>query len=661
MTSSSELPTLAANTIRFLSADAVEKAKSGHPGMPMGMADASVVLWKHYLDVNPSDPHWSNRDRFILSAGHGSMLIYSLLHLAGYDLPMEEIKNFRQWGSITPGHPENDITPGIETTTGPLGQGISNGVGFAMAEAWLASRFNKPDFSIVDHTTWVICSDGDLQEGVSHEACALAGHLSLGKLIVLYDDNGIQIDGSTDLAFSENVMDRFEAYGWHTQSVDGHNMLNLRNAIDNAKSVEDQPSIIACKTTIGFGSPNKAGTASSHGSPLGEEELKLSKEALGWPSDESFYVPGDVKEFMDLRGEGAQKQTKWNSLFEAYSAQFPEESAAYLKAMSGEIDIDFDAVLPVFGPDDKMATRAASGTALASLVPAIPSLLGGSADLTGSNKTYVKGTASLGKGDISGRYVHYGVREHGMGAVMNGMALHGGVIPYGGTFLVFSDYMRGAMRLSALMHQRVIYVLTHDSIGLGEDGPTHQPIEHMMALRTIPNLWVMRPGDPNETARMWQAALMRKDGPSAIALSRQSMPVIDAEVAKGALNGGYAIGASPNDVALIMASGSEVGIASAAQQSLAAEGIAARVVSMPCWELYDSQADEYKAGVMPASITARVSIEAGITFGWQKYLGDSGIAIGIDHFGASAPYQTIYKIFGLTPEAVVDAVKKQLA
>ncbi len=658
MSDNQSLPQLSANTIRFLAADAVQAANSGHPGMPMGMADAAVVLWHNFMKHNPKDPKWANRDRFILSAGHGSMLLYSLLHLTGYDLSLDEIKNFRQWGSKTPGHPENTHTPGVETTTGPLGAGISNSVGFALAEAWLANKFNKPGIDIVDHHTYVICGDGDLQEGVSHEACSLAGHLGLGKLIVLWDDNKIQIDGSTDLANSEDTLKRFEAYGWQTLSADGHNMAEIDAALKTAQSIADKPTIIACKTIIGKGSPNKQGTSSSHGSPLGDDEIALSKKEMGWPA-EKFVVPAEARGYMDACDSGETQQTAWNELFATYSEKHPAEAAEFTAAMAGDLPDNWEDALATFGPDDKMATRAASGKVLAGLVPAIPAMLGGSADLTGSNKTIVSGTGHVANGDISGRYIYYGVREHGMASIMNGLALHGGVIPYGGTFHVFTDYMRGGMRLSAISHQQVIYVLTHDSIGLGEDGPTHQPIEHHMALRAIPNLHLVRPADPNETAQAWKIALERKDGPTAIVLTRQGLPVIDAELAKGAQQGAYVVAGSDNDTAVILATGSEVEIALAGRDQLAAEGISARVVSMPCWELFDEQSAEYKESVIPSNITNRTSIEAGVTMGWQKYIGLNGVAIGIDHFGGSAPYETLYKEFGLTAEAVADAVRSQ--
>ncbi|MCB8983350.1 MAG: transketolase [Ardenticatenaceae bacterium] len=654
-----DLHQLAANTIRFLAADAVQKANSGHPGMPMGMADVAVTLWTQFLKHNPADPHWPNRDRFILSGGHGSMLLYSLLHLSGYDLSLDDIKQFRQWGSLTPGHPESHLTPGVEMTTGPLGQGLSSAVGLAAAEQWLGAQFNRPDFALVDHTTYVFAGDGDMQEGVSHEACALAGHWGLGKLIVFYDDNGIQIDGSTKLAFTEDVRARFAAYGWQTQAVDGHDPTAVAAAIRTALANTDQPSLIACKTTIGYGSPNKAGTHSAHGEPLGVDEIRLAKEALGWPAETQFLVPEEAAAFLNGRSRGAQIQAEWENLLACYAETYPELAQQFKAAMAGELPAGWEAALPQFEPGSKLATRAASGKVLAGIVPVVPQLLGGSADLTGSNKTDVKGYAALQRGHFAGRYIHYGVREHGMGAIMNGLALHGGVIPYGGTFLVFSDYMRGAIRLAALMEQRVVYVFTHDSIGLGEDGPTHQPIEHLMSLRAIPNVWVFRPADANETAVAWQMALERTDGPTALALTRQNLPSLEPALADNARFGAYAIGAAADDVAAILATGSEVEIALQAQAALAAEGIRARVISMPCWELFAQQPAEYQQTVLPGSITARVSIEAGMTRGWQEHL-RGGIAIGLDHFGASAPYQTLYREFGLTADAVVTAVKQQL-
>ncbi|MGB1253363.1 MAG: transketolase [Candidatus Promineifilaceae bacterium] len=647
------LSVLAADTIRVLSAEAVHNAKSGHQGLPMGMADASVTLWKEYLNHNPANANWANRDRFILSAGHGSMLIYSLLHLTGYDLSMDDIRDFRQWHSKTPGHPENFETVGVETTTGPLGQGISNSVGFALAEAWLASQFNEPNYPVVDHFTYVIASDGDLQEGVSHEAASLAGHLGLGKLVVLYDDNGIQIDGPTSLTFSEDIPLRFAAYGWHTQTIDGHDQAAVAAAIANAKAVTDRPSIISCKTTIGIGGP-VADTSKAHGYNLKDDGIGVLKQALGWEHD-PFTVPQDVYTYMNALGDGKEAEGAWNTLFADYQAAYPEKAAQFVAQMNGDLPTNWEDALPAFGLDQKMATRAASGKVLASLVPVIPAMLGGSADLSGSNKTDVKGTGHVQKGDISGRYVYYGVREHGMGAIMNGLALHGGVIPYSGTFLVFSDYMRGSVRLSALMQQQVIYVYSHDSIGLGEDGPTHQPVEHMLALRAIPNLMALRPADPNEVAAAWKVALNRKDAPTAIALTRQGVPTLPSNPNMD--KGGYVVAGSDDDAVVIIATGSEVGLALTAREQLAEKGIAARVVSMMGWKLFDSQSDEYRESVLPAGLTARVSVEAGVTMGWSKYVGDKGLSIGIDHFGASAPYQVLYEKFGITAEAVAAAAE----
>lgn len=650
------LSILAADTIRVLSAEAVHNAKSGHQGLPMGMADAAITLWKDYLNHNPRNANWANRDRFILSAGHGSMLIYSLLHLTGYDLSMDDIRDFRQWHSKTPGHPENFETEGVETTTGPLGQGISNSVGFALAETWLAAQFNEPNYPIVDHYTYVIASDGDLQEGVSHEAASLAGHLGLGKLVVLYDDNGIQIDGPTSLTFSEDIPLRFASYGWHTQTINGHDQAAVAAAIANAKAVTDRPSIISCKTTIGIGGP-VADTSKAHGYNLKDDGIAALKEALGW-AHEPFSVPQDVYTYMNALGDGQKAEEAWDALFADYRAAYPEKAVQFVAQMSGDLPANWEDVLPAFGLDEKMATRAASGKVLAKLVPAIPAMLGGSADLSGSNKTNVKGTGHISKGDMNGRYVYYGVREHGMGAIMNGLVLHGGVIPYSGTFLVFSDYMRGAVRLSALMRQRVIYVYSHDSIGLGEDGPTHQPVEHMLALRAIPNLMALRPADPNEVAAAWKVALQRTDAPTAIALTRQSVTTLP--VNPNMDKGGYVVAGSDDDQVAIIATGSEVGIALEAREQLAADGIQARVVSLMGWELFDSQSEAYRESVLPASLTARVSVEAGVTLGWSKYVGDKGISIGIDHFGASAPYQVLYEKFGISAEKVAAAAASLL-
>jgi transketolase len=647
---------LAANTIRGLAMDAVQKADSGHPGLPMGMADVAVVLWTQFLKHNPQDPHWPNRDRFVLSAGHGSMLLYSLLHLSGYDLPMEELKNFRQWGSKTPGHPENHLTPGVETTTGPLGQGVANAIGMALAERWLAERFNRPGFPVVDHYTYAIASDGDLMEGISQEASSLAGHLALGKLTILYDDNHITIDGSTDIAFTEDVLGRYTAYGWHVQRVDGHDPVAVRAAIEAAKVEEKRPSIIACRTHIGFGSPNKQGTAKAHGEPLGEEEIRLTKENLGWPTEPTFYVPDGVRQFMGKEGTA---EAEWQSLWGHYQEEYPELAETLEKMLRRQdLPADWDTVLPKFEAGKSLATRASSGTVLNALAAQIPSMLGGSGDLTGSNKTDLKGEGDITPTDFSGRYIRFGVREHGMAGIMNGMALHGGIRPYGGTFLVFSDYMRPSIRLAALSELPVIYVFTHDSIGLGEDGPTHQPVEHLMALRAIPNLTVIRPAEAGETAVAWRAALENEHGPTALVLTRQNLPTIDRQThgaADGVLRGAYVLSDADEPQVILMGTGSEVQLALEAQTLLANEGVQARVVSMPSWELFAAQTAEYRHSVLPPHIKARVSIEAGTRFGWERYIGDAGIAIGFDHFGASAPYETIYKEFGITAEAMAEA------
>ncbi|HEX6384084.1 MAG TPA: transketolase [Anaerolineae bacterium] len=653
---------LMANTIRGLAMDAVQKANSGHPGMPMGMADAAVVLWTQFLKYNPQDPKWFNRDRFVLSAGHGSMLLYSLLHLSAYDLPMAELESFRQWDSNTPGHPENHLTTGVETTTGPLGQGITNAVGMALAERWLAERFNRPGFDLVDHYTYVIASDGDLMEGVSHEACSLAGHLGLGKLIVLYDDNRITIDGSTDLAFSEDVLKRFDAYGWHGQRIDGHAPLAVAAAIQAARSERERPSLIACRTHIGYGSPNKQDTAKAHGEPLGEEEVRRTKEALGWPLEPLFYVPESVRDFMAKAGTAGREQQKaWQALSERYAESYPEQAAALGQSLSGELPEDWNSILPTFEPGKAMATRASSGQVLNAIAPYIPGLLGGSADLTGSNKTDLKGETYLTREDFSGRYIHFGVREHGMGGILSGMALHGGVRPYGGTFLIFSDYMRPSIRLAALMGLPVIYVFTHDSIGLGEDGPTHQPVEHLMSLRAIPNLTLFRPADAAETAVGWRVALENKHGPTALVLTRQSLPTLDRDQhapAEEARRGAYVLSDVNDPQAILMGTGSEVHLALAAQRQLAEQGVVARVVSMPSWELFAAQPADYQQAVLPPHVKARVAIEAGVTLGWERYVGMEGIAIGLNRFGASAPYETIYEKLGITAEAMADAARK---
>jgi transketolase len=650
---------LAANTIRGLAIDAVQRANSGHPGMPMGTADIAVVLWTQFLKHNPKDPKWFDRDRFVLSAGHGSMLLYSLLHLAGYDLSIEDLESFRQWNSITPGHPENHLTPGVETTTGPLGQGITNAVGMALAERWLAERFNRSGYDLVDHHTYVIASDGDLMEGVSHESCSLAGHLGLGKLIVLYDDNGITIDGPTDLSFSEDVLARYEAYGWHTQAVDGHDPLMIEEAIQTARAESNRPSLIGCRTHIGYGSPNRQDTSKVHGAPLGEEETLLTKKNLGWPLEPLFHVPEGVRQFMTAGGiAGAERQSAWEELIASYREAFPDLATDFTNALRDELPSNWDDILPDFEAGKSVATRASSGQVLNAISPHVPHLLGGSADLTGSNKTDLQGEPPLAASDFSGRYIHFGIREHGMGGILNGMALHGGVRPYGGTFLVFSDYMRPAVRLAALMELPVIYVFTHDSIGLGEDGPTHQPVEQLMALRTIPNLTVIRPAEAMETAVAWRVALENKHGPTALALTRQGLPTLDRSQygsADGLTRGAYVLSDAESPRIILIGTGSEVQIALDAQVLLADKGVPARVVSMPSWELFNRQSADYQASVLSPTVTARVAIEAGVTLGWERYVGAEGKVIGLDRFGASAPYKTVYERLGITAEAMVKA------
>ena len=654
---------LCANAIRVLAMDGVQQANSGHPGMPMGMADVAYVLWSRFLKHNPTDPTWPDRDRFVLSGGHGSMLIYALLHLSGYDLSLDELRNFRQLGSRTPGHPEYGHTPGVETTTGPLGQGVATAVGMALAERYLAEQFNRPDFTVVDHTTYVLAGDGDLMEGLSHEAAGIAGHLKLGKLILLYDDNHITIDGSTDLSFTENTLQRFEAYGWHAQAVDGHNQAAIAEAIEQARRASDRPSLIACRTTIGYGSPNKAGTSKVHGEPLGAAEVRLTRQALGWPDETPFAVPDEVYATMRQAVQtGGAAQSAWNERFAAYRQAHPELAERWDAVLERRLPADFAAVLPAFPADPKgQATRAASGHVLNAVAPHIPALLGGSADLHGSNNTLIKGEAPIQPDAWSGRNLYFGVRENGMGSALNGMALHGGFIPYGGTFLVFSDYMRPAIRLAALMGQQVIYVFTHDSIGLGEDGPTHQPVEHLATLRALPNLFVVRPADANETAAAWQTALTRRDGPTALILTRQAVPTLDPAVRAGAARGGYVLRDATDAQAIILATGSEVEIALAAADLLAQRGVAARVVSLPCWELFAQQDAAYRESVLPAALTARVAIEAATSFGWERFVGTAGRVLGIDSFGASGPYKELYRHFGLTAERVADTVGELVA
>ena len=659
------LDQLCANTIRTLAMDGVQKANSGHPGMPMGMADVAYVLWTKYLKHNPNNPNWADRDRFILSAGHGSMLIYSLLHLTGYNVSMEDLKNFRQMGSITPGHPEVGMTPGVETTTGPLGQGFATGVGFAMAENHLAAEFNKEGKEIVNHYTYAIVSDGDLMEGVSHEAASMAGHLGLGKMIYLYDSNKISIEGDTDIAFTDNTKMRFEAYGWHVTEIEGHNHAEIASAIEEAQSVVDKPSLVICKTKIGFGSPNKEGKEESHGAPLGVDEIKLTKEAYGMDPEKSFYVADEVLEvFRACVQNGAHLEAEWEKGFEAYKVEFPGAAEQFTARMNGVIPEGLEAGLPVFPADAKgLATRASSGKVIAALKDVVPAMFGGSADLSPSTKTDLTGGGDYSKETPEGRIIHYGVREFGMAAAVNGMALHGGVIPFGATFFVFTDYLRPALRLSALMKAPAIYVMTHDSIGLGEDGPTHQPIEHLASIRAMPNVTVLRPGDANEVAYAWKTAIEKKDGPTVLVLTRQNVPTYertDANAASLVSKGAYVFADSDKDTpdAILIGTGSELSLAVEAKEELKAKGVDARVVSMPSWELFEAQSAEYKESVLPKAVTNRVSVEAGSTFGWSKFVGFDGVSIGVDTFGESAPIEELYEHFGITTAKVVEAALK---
>ncbi len=650
-----------ANTIRGLAIDGVSAANSGHPGMPLGMADVSAVLWSEFMNHNPNDTQWWNRDRFVLSAGHGSMLIYSLLHLYGYDLSVEDLKAFRKWGSKTPGHPENFVTQGIETTTGPLGQGVANAVGMALAEASLAGRYNKDGYEIIDHYTYVIAGDGCLQEGISHEACSFAGHNQLGKLIMLYDSNNITIDGPTHISYSEDVEKRFEAYGWQVIKINGHDYEQIREAIKEAKSEKSKPSIIICETVIGFGSPNRAGTSKAHGEPFPSEEIALTKEKLGLPIDKSFFVPEEIVNLRKITQEkGKEIQNQWNALWDNYKNKYSELAEELEKSMKGEIsEKAFD--IPTFGSEKAIATRSASGIVLNHIAQYIPQLMGGSADLTPSNNTLPAGEESFSPENLKGRYVRYGIREHGMAAIMNGLSLHGGILPYSGTFFVFSDYMRPAMRMSALMEQQVIYVLTHDSIGLGEDGPTHQPEAHLWAYRMIPNMCVVRPMDANETAEAWKIALKNKKTPTCLVLTRQNLPVYDREKlgwakAEEAQKGGYVLYEDKDFEAIIIATGSEVELAIEAKLKLNEQGMKVRVVSMPSTNIFDNQPEDYQESVLPKNITRRVAVEAGATLGWYKYVGTHGKVIGLDRFGASAPYKVLYQEFGITSDAIVEAV-----
>jgi len=669
--SNPELDQLCINTIRTLALDAVQKAQSGHPGLPLGAAPMAYVLWTRFLRHNPRNPKWENRDRFLLSAGHGSMLLYSLLYLTGYDLPLEELKNFRQWGSKTPGHPEYGLTPGVEITTGPLGQGFANGVGMAMGAAHLAARFNKADASIIDHFVYAIVSDGDLMEGVASEAASLAGHLKLGKLIYLYDDNHVTIEGFTSLAFTEDVPKRFEAYGWHTLTVsDGNNLDEIEAAIREAQSVTDKPSLISVKTVIGFGMPTQ-GTRKAHSDAPGEDAVRETKRHLGWPEDKQFFVPDEaLARFREAIDRGEKQETEWRALVDAYQSAHAEDSAFLNSTLSGELPANWEEHLPTFADAKPIATRVASGEVINALAPVMPMLIGGSADLGVSNNTDIKNGGSFEADSYEGRIFHFGVREHAMGATLTGISLNGGLIPYGGTFMTFSDYMRPAIRLAALSEVQVIYVFTHDSVGLGEDGPTHQPIEHLAALRAIPHLFVIRPADPAEVSEAWRIGILRRHAPTALALTRQKVNIIDRQkfaAASGLRKGAYILAEATDTDGnasvprlILMGTGSEVSPVLDAREQLQKEGVPTRVVSMPCWELFEEQSREYRQEVLPPSVPARVAVEAGVAQGWDRYVGPSGAIIALDRFGASAPGDVALRELGFTVENVVKHAKALL-
>ena len=666
MTATVSVDELSINTIRTLAIDAVQGANSGHPGLPLGAAPMAYVLWQRHLRHNPRDPDWPDRDRFVLSAGHGCMLLYCLLHLTGYDLTLDDLRAFRQWGSPAPGHPESFMTPGVEASTGPLGQGTANAVGMAIAERALAHRFNRPGHDIVDHFTYALVSDGDLMEGISAEAASLAGHLKLGKLVYLYDSNDVTLDGPASLTFTtEDVGKRYESYGWQVMHVkDGDRDLDaIDRAIASAKSDTERPSLVVIRTTIGFGSPNRQGTSAAHGSPLGPEEVALTKKALGWDPDRSFYVPADAaKSFGEAIDKGQKAQDDWEKRISAYSEKEPELAAEWKRRIAGDLPDDWDRDLPRFEPGKKLATRAAAGKVLNAIAPRLPELMGGDADLSGSTKTALEGGGSFGGQTGAGRNIHFGVREHAMGGIVNGMAYHGGVRVYAATFFCFSDYMRPSVRLAALSHLPVVFVWTHDSIGLGEDGPTHQAVEHLMSLRAMPNLHVVRPADANESAEAWRWAIERKSGPVALVLSRQGLPVLKADtsgLARGAYVLSEAKGGQPQ--AILIGTGSEVALALEAQEILAGEGIPCRVVSMPCWELFEEQSQEYRGSVLPPSVTARVAVEAGSTLGWWRWVGDGGSVVGLDRFGASAPAEVSWEKFGFTPAHLAEEVKRLLS
>ncbi|MGN7939101.1 transketolase [Virgibacillus sp. 6R] len=657
---------LSIETIRTLSIDAIEKANSGHPGMPMGAAPMAYTLWTKFMNVNPSNPSWFNRDRFVLSAGHGSMLLYSLLHLTGYDVSMDDLKSFRQWGSKTPGHPEYGHTAGVDATTGPLGQGIAMAVGMAMAERHLAETYNKPSYNVVDHFTYAICGDGDLMEGISSEAASLAGHLKLGRLVVLYDSNDISLDGDLHKSFSENVEQRFTAQGWQVIRVeDGNDLNEISKAIEQAQQELDKPTLIEVRTTIGYGSPNKAGKSASHGSPLGAEEIKLTKEAYNWTFEEDFYVPEEVYEHFKktVKEAGQAKENEWNELVAAYSKEYPELGKQFQTAISGELPEGWDKDIPVYEEGSSLASRASSGEVLNGIAKNLPSFFGGSADLAGSNKTTINGAGDYARDNYGGRNIWFGVREFAMGAALNGMALHGGLHVFGGTFFVFSDYLRPAIRLAALMNLPVTYVFTHDSIAVGEDGPTHEPIEQLASLRAMPNLSVVRPADGNETAAAWKSAIESTSTPTALVLTRQNLKTIKGtkETAyEGVQKGAYVVSPAKKETAdvLLLASGSEVGLAIEAQEVLAGEGIDAAVVSMPAWDRFEAQSEEYKRSVLPKEVKKRLAIEMASPLGWDRYTGDEGDILAINTFGASAPEKRILAEYGFTVENVVARVKQ---
>jgi len=665
MEMTTELTSRSINAIRFLSADAVQKANSGHPGLPMGMASVAYTIWTRHMRHNPSNPEWFDRDRFVLSGGHGSMLLYSLLYLTGYNLELDELRNFRQWGSLTPGHPEYGLTPGVETTTGPLGQGFANGVGMAIAEASLAAHYNRPGHEIINHYVYAIVTDGDLMEGVASEAASLAGHLRLGKLIYLYDDNHISIEGSTDLAFTEDRGKRFEAYGWHVQRVDDGNDLDAIDRAIEAAKADPRPSLIMCRTTIGYGLPKRAGTAKAHGEPAGEEEIAGAREALGW-GYEPFDIPDDVLEhFRATRQRGQEQEAAWAQRLDAYRAEFPNEAAELERRLKGVLPEGWEEMFPTFPADAKgMATRASSGKVINAIAAGLPELMGGSADLAPSNNTMVDGGGSFQPDHYEGRNLHFGVREHAMGSIVNGMAAHKGFIPYCATFLVFSDYMRPAVRLSALSHFQAVWVYTHDSIGLGEDGPTHQPVEHLAALRAIPQLVVLRPADANEVSMTWKVAVKRK-GPTVITLTRQAVPTIDRNVfapASGLEKGAYVLKdfGELRPQIILMASGSEVPLIVEAGSRLAAEGFGVRLVSFPSWELFAEQDPGYQHSVLPGSIPARIAVEAGVSMGWERWVGPAGRVISVNKFGASAPAKVVFQKYGFSVENILSQAHEMI-